>query len=289
MSSHILIFGGFTSLLDDIHVILRHIPYPPGSSGICLFVHTVIIKNMSLVMTFLGFHHVLIDATLGHIPYLLGSFRGGRFVQTALIEDMSHCYDFLDFIMFMLDVILGHTPLTSPLLSSVHMFRLRLLHIRRPDFAFIWIRCSDFICITFASTVDHTFILCLLHIKCLDFAFIWIRCSDLIYITFASTTDQKFRLRLLHIRCSDFAFIWIRCSDVIFITFSSTKARRSDFVFCRSSVQTSPSYGSDVQTSFVSHLLAPQLDVQTSFSADQAFRLHLHMDQMFRLHLYHIF
>ena len=33
---------------------------------------------------------------------------------------------FLDFVMFMLDVILGHTPLTSPLLSSVKAFRLRL-------------------------------------------------------------------------------------------------------------------------------------------------------------------
>ena len=94
MSSHILIFGGFiTSLLDDIHVILRHIPYPPGSSGICLFVHTIIIEKMSLVLTFLGFHHVLIDATLGHIPYLSGSFGGGQFVQTVLIKDISHCYD----------------------------------------------------------------------------------------------------------------------------------------------------------------------------------------------------
>ena len=33
---------------------------------------------------------------------------------------------FLDFVMFMLDVILGHAPLTSPLLSSVQAFRLRL-------------------------------------------------------------------------------------------------------------------------------------------------------------------
>ena len=38
MSSHILIFGGFiTSLLDDIHVILRHFPYSPGSSGVCAY------------------------------------------------------------------------------------------------------------------------------------------------------------------------------------------------------------------------------------------------------------
>ena len=67
MSSHILIFGGFiTSLLDGIHIILRHIPYPPGPSGICLFVHIVIIERMSLVMTFLGFHHVLIYVTLAY-------------------------------------------------------------------------------------------------------------------------------------------------------------------------------------------------------------------------------
>ena len=94
MSSHILIFRGFiTSLLDDIHVILGHIPYLPESSGICLFVHTIVIEMMILIMTFLGFHHVLIDTTLEHIFYLSGSFGGGRFVQAVLIEDMSHYYD----------------------------------------------------------------------------------------------------------------------------------------------------------------------------------------------------
>ena len=52
MLIHILIFGGFiTSLLDDIHVILGHIPYPPRSSGIFLSVHTIVIERMSLVMT----------------------------------------------------------------------------------------------------------------------------------------------------------------------------------------------------------------------------------------------
>ena len=56
MSSHILIFGGFiTSLLDDIHVILRHNPYPLGSSGICLLMHTIVIERMSLVMIFWDF------------------------------------------------------------------------------------------------------------------------------------------------------------------------------------------------------------------------------------------
>ena len=72
---------------------LGHIPYPPRSAGICLFVHTIVIERMSLVMTFSGFHHALIDATLGHIPYLSGSFGRGWFVQTVLNDDMSHCYD----------------------------------------------------------------------------------------------------------------------------------------------------------------------------------------------------
>ena len=103
---------------------------------------------------------------------------------------------FLDFIMFLLDVIL-HTPLTSPLLSSVQTFRLRLLHIKCSDFAFICIRCSDFICITFASTADQTFRLRLLRIKRSNFVFIWIRCLDFICITFASTADQMFRLRVM--------------------------------------------------------------------------------------------
>ena len=44
-----------TSLLDDIHVILGHNLYPPGSSRICLVVHTIVIKRMSLVMKFWDF------------------------------------------------------------------------------------------------------------------------------------------------------------------------------------------------------------------------------------------
>ena len=56
MSSHILIFGGFiTSLLDGIYVILGHNPYPSGSSGICLLVHTIVIERMRLVMKFWDF------------------------------------------------------------------------------------------------------------------------------------------------------------------------------------------------------------------------------------------
>ena len=95
--------------------------------------------------------------------------------------------------------------------------------------------------------------------------------------------DQTFRLRLLRIRHSDFAFIWIR---------------RSDFVFFVSGVQTSPSCGSDVQTSSASHSLSQQIrrsdfvfcvlgiqtspsygsDVQTLSSSYYAFRLRLHID-----------
>ena len=140
------------------------------------------------------------------------------------------------------------TSSASHLLTQ--QIRLRLLHNRRSDFAFILIRCSDFICI-FASFAKQTFRLPLLHIRRSDFASIWIRCSDFICITFASTAGQTFRLRLLHIRRSDFTLIWIRCSDFICITFASTAD-------------------------------------QTSSSAYQAFRLRLHIDQMFRLHLHHI-
>ena len=184
----------------------------------------------------------MIDATLGHIPYLSGSFGRGWFVQTVLIEDMSHCYDIFGlhhvsvgcltraypsnfvFTIFRSDVQTSSSTYRAFRLH-LHMdqtFRLRLLHIRRSNFAFILIRCSDFICITFASTAYQTFRLRFLLIMRSDFASIWIRCSDFICITFASTADQTFRLCLLHIRRSDFAFIWIRCSDFICITFSST-------------------------------------------------------------------
>ena len=114
MSNHILIFGGFiTSLLDDIHVILGHIPHPPRSSGICLFVHTIVTKRMSLVMTFWGFHHVLIDATLGHTPHLSGSFGRVCLCRQILVEMLSHILIFGGFITSLLDdihVIPGHIP-----------------------------------------------------------------------------------------------------------------------------------------------------------------------------------
>ena len=98
------------SQLDGIHVMLWHIPYSSGSYRVCLFVQTVLIKRMTLVMTFLGFHHILLDSILGHIPYVSRPSRGGWFVQTVLIEDISLVMTFLDFIMFILNVILGHTP-----------------------------------------------------------------------------------------------------------------------------------------------------------------------------------
>ena len=153
-------------------------------------------------MTFSGFHHVLIDATLGHIPHLSGSFGRGWFVQTVLIEDMSHCYDIFGlhhvsigchtraypsnfaFTIFRSDVQTSSSTYQAFRLR-LHMdktFRLHFLHIRRSDFAFIWIRCSDFIYITFASSSGQAFRL-RLHM------------------------DQTFRLRFLHIRHSDFAFV----------------------------------------------------------------------------------
>ena len=56
------------------------------------FVHSVLIEKMSLVMSFLGFHHFFVRCHTGHIPYLLGSFEGW-FVQEIFIKDMSHCYN----------------------------------------------------------------------------------------------------------------------------------------------------------------------------------------------------
>ena len=162
-----LIFRGFiTSLLDDIHVILGHIPYPPGSLGICLFVHTVIIERMSLVMAFLGFHHVLIDATIGHIPYLPGSFGGGQFVQTFLIEDMSHCYD----IFGLHHIYVGCHTRAYPSNFAFTIFSSNVQTSSSAyQVAFIWIRCLDFICITFDSTVVRRsdFIFCILGVQTL--------------------------------------------------------------------------------------------------------------------------
>ena len=240
MSIHILIFWGFiTSLLDDIHVILGHIPYPPRSSEICLFVHTIIIDRMSLIMTFLGFHHVLIDSTLGHISYLSGSFGRGWFVQTVLIDDMSHCYDIFGLRHVYVGCNIGAYP-------SNLAFTIFSLGVQTSP--------------SYGSDVQTSFALHLLvqQVRCSDFPFI-IRCSDFICITFASTAGRTFRLRLLHIGRSDFAFIWIRYSDFICITFASTAVRHSDFVLCILGVQTSPSYGSDVQTSSASHLLAQKV------------------------------
>ena len=260
MSSHTLIFGGFiTSLLDDIHVILGHIPYPPRSSGICLFVHTIVIERMSLVMTFSGFHHVLIDATLGHIPYHSGSFGRGWFVQTVLIDDMSHCYDIFGLRHVYVGCHIGAYPsnfaftiFSSGVQTSSSAYQAFKLHLH----------------------MDQMFRLHLHHIH--------------------QHRGQTFRLHLLRIKHSDFTFIWIKYSDFICITFASTAIRRSDFIFCISSVQTLSLYGSNVQTSSASHLLAQQVrrssfvfcisDVQALSSAYRAFRLCLYMDQMLRLH-----
>ena len=131
-----------------------------------MFRHTVIIERMSIVMTFLGFHNVLIDAILRHIPYILGSFGGGLFVHIVLIEDMSHCYDISGLhnvsigchtkaypFKFAFTIFSSNVQTSS---SAYQAFRLLLLHIRRSDFAFIWVRCLNFICITCASITSSS-------------------------------------------------------------------------------------------------------------------------------------
>ena len=160
----------------------------------------------------------------------------------------------------------------------------RLLQIRLSDFAFICIRCSDFICITFTSTAIQTFRLHLLQIKRLDFAFIWIRCLDFIRIILSSTADQTFKLCLLQIRLSNFAFIWIRCSDFICITFASIAAET--FRFCLLQIRHSNFAFIWIRCSDFICIKFSTTAVQTSSSIDQTFRLCLHMDQMFKLHLH---
>ena len=170
---------------------------------------------------------------------------------------------------------------------KLHLHHIRFLHIRRSDFVF---------CISDVQTSP-------------------LYGSDV-------QTSSASHLLASQIRRSDFAFICIRCSDFICVTFASTAVRRSDFVFCISGAQTSPSYGSDVQTSSASHSLAQQIrrsdfvfntsGVQTSSSygsdvytssashllASQIKRSDFvfctgvqtspSLDQMFRLHLYHV-
>ena len=111
--------------------------------------------------------------------------------------------------------------------------------------------------------MDQMFKLHLHHIH-----FLHIRRSDFVFCISGVQTSPLYgsdvqtsasHLLASQIRRSDFAFICIRCSDFICITFASTAVRRSDFVFCISGVQTSPSYGSDVQTSSASHSLAQQI------------------------------
>ena len=131
-------------------------------------------------MTFSGFHHVLIDATLGHIPYLSGSFRRGWFVQTVLIDDMSHCYD----IFGLCHVYVGYHIGVYP---------------------------SNFTFTIFSSGVQ----------------------TSPLYGSDVQTSSASHLL--------------------------AQQVRRSGFVFCISGVQTSPLYGSEVQTSSASHFLAQQV------------------------------
>ena len=89
---------------------MEHTLYLSGSSGVIGLFRHILFEMLSRVLIFLGFHHVLLDATLGNIPYMSGPSRGDLFVQTVLIEDMSLVMTFLCFIMFKLNVIVGHTP-----------------------------------------------------------------------------------------------------------------------------------------------------------------------------------
>ena len=151
---------------------------------------------------------------------------------------MSHCYDIFGlhhvyigchtraypsnfaFTIFRSDVQTSSSAYQAFRLH-LHMgqtFRLRLLHIRRSDFAFIWIRCSNFICITFASLADQTFRLRFLRIRRSDFAFILIRCSDFICITFASSANQMFRFRIGC--CSFFCFFCLFNSIYFSLTYA---------------------------------------------------------------------
>ena len=58
-----------------------------------MFVHIVLIERMSLVMTFLGFHHVFVRCHTMAYPQSFRIIGGGLFVHAVFIEDMSHCYD----------------------------------------------------------------------------------------------------------------------------------------------------------------------------------------------------
>ena len=84
-----------------------------------LFMHTILIERMSLAKTFLGSHHVLIDATLGHIPYLLRSLGVYLFVHTIIIERMSLFMTFLGFHHVLIDCHTRANPISFEIIRSL--------------------------------------------------------------------------------------------------------------------------------------------------------------------------
>ena len=200
-------------------------------------------------------------AILGHTPYLSRSSRFICLCRQILAEMSSHILIFRGFIASLLDgihVILGHIPYllgSSGICLFVHTFITERMNLVMKFLGF-----------------HHVLIYATLgYIPYLSGSFGGGRFVQTILIEDMSHCYDIFGLHHVSIGCH-------------------TRASPSNFAFIifSSGVQTSPSYGSDVQTSSVSHLLAPQLDVQTSSSAYRAFRLRLHIDQMFRLHMYHI-
>ena len=116
--------------------------------------------------------------------------------------------------------------------DSAHLTMLALIDFKRSDFAF-----------SFFSFGLQAFRLSL-AIFILDFGR-----SDFTYYVYGFGL-KGFRLRL------DIFILDFRHSN---ITFASTIVKRSDYFFVISGLQTSPSYGSNVQILSASHLLAPQL------------------------------
>ena len=84
--------------------------------------HIGLIERMSLVITFLGFHHVLIVATLGHIPYLLRSLGVYLFVHTFLIERMNLVMTFLGFHHVLIDCHTREYPLSFEIIRSLFVY-----------------------------------------------------------------------------------------------------------------------------------------------------------------------
>ena len=86
-----------------------HIPYPPGSYGVCLFVHTVLIEMMS--HDIFRFHHVSVRCHTRAYTLVSEIIWSLLVCENSPYREDEPCYDILIyFIMFLLDAILGQTP-----------------------------------------------------------------------------------------------------------------------------------------------------------------------------------